>query len=439
MISGTRPCGSATITTTKATPDHQLPDERQIAAQVRRAHVEDAACRSPGRSACRARPAPPRSPARCRRRSRRTPARPPSARRRRHSRQSPRTTAQTIISRIFTRDDVDAEVLAALLVLADRHQDAPGVAAHEQPARPRSARPGTRPRSRTSVSMATSKLSKPDRPLLEPVKVPPEYRIWLTTIGSTSVTTERVERRGAVVEREPARPAPPPPSRRRRRRPSASSGVAGAEAEMGEDQARRIGADAEERRLAEGEDAGVAPQHVDRERDRRIEEGPDQDVDHVGRQHVGADRDQQQRDDATIRASQTGAARRRGDPRGDRASWPSATAEAACQPRLKPLQPRRSLAAATRRTRAASTTMVRPPRIGLPQELTSTCAPPSTRHAIARLSERHAGDHHQHEGVDQPGHAHVGIDARQRRDQRAGEAGEPGAQREGDEAHQRRC
>ena len=30
--------------------------------------------------------------------------------------------------------------------------------------------------------------------------------------------------------------------------------------------------------------------------------------------------------------------------------------------------------------------MVSPPRIGFPQELTSTCAPPRTRHATARLT-----------------------------------------------------
>ena len=38
--------------------------------------------------------------------------------------------------------------------------------------------------------MLKSKLSKPDRPLLDPVKVPPEKIIWVATIGSTSDTTD---------------------------------------------------------------------------------------------------------------------------------------------------------------------------------------------------------------------------------------------------------
>src|SRR6266852_5594919 len=47
--------------------------------------------------------------------------------------------------------------------------------------------------------------------------------------------------------------------------------------------------------------------------------------------------------------------------------------------------------------------------------------------------KRSAGHHHQHEGADQPRQAHVRVDARQRRDQRAGQRGEPAADREGDE------
>ena len=38
--------------------------------------------------------------------------------------------------------------------------------------------------------MSRSKLSKPDRPLLEPVKVPPAKMTCVATIGSTSETTE---------------------------------------------------------------------------------------------------------------------------------------------------------------------------------------------------------------------------------------------------------
>ena len=80
----------------------------------------------------------------------------------------------TTISRIFTRDDVDPEILAALLVLADRHQHPAGVAAHEQPGSAPSAPRGTTPAIQNQASIDTSKLSKPDSPLLEPVKLPPE-------------------------------------------------------------------------------------------------------------------------------------------------------------------------------------------------------------------------------------------------------------------------
>src|SRR5262249_13154218 len=50
--------------------------------------------------------------------------------------------------------------------------------------------------------------------------------------------------------------------------------------------------------------------------------------------------------------------------------------------------------------------------------------------------QRHARHHDEHERVDEPGHAHVRIDAGQRRDQRAGETRQSRAERKGDEAHQ---
>ena len=96
---------------------------------------------------------------------------------------------------------------------------------------------------------------------------------------------------------------------------------------------------------------------------------------------------------------------------------------------------RRSPCGRMRRMSAASTTMVMPPSTGLTKVLTSTCAPPRTRQATASAQNDDAGDQHQHERVDQPGHAHVGIDAGERRDQRAGERGEPGAEHEGGEPH----
>ena len=38
--------------------------------------------------------------------------------------------------------------------------------------------------------VSRSKLSKPDRPLDEPVKLPPAKMTWVTTIGSTRESTE---------------------------------------------------------------------------------------------------------------------------------------------------------------------------------------------------------------------------------------------------------
>ena len=66
--------------------------------------VDATACRSPVRSACRGRRAPPRSTARCRTRSRHTPAPPPSARRRMHSPRSPRSRRTRPSAEIFTRE-----------------------------------------------------------------------------------------------------------------------------------------------------------------------------------------------------------------------------------------------------------------------------------------------------------------------------------------------
>jgi hypothetical protein len=74
--------------------------------------------------------------------------------------------------------------------------------------------------------------------------------------------------------------------------------IAGAEACMREYQSGRIGSDTEKSRLPEGQDARVAPENIHRQRNRRIQESPDQAIDHVSRQHVGAGGDQQQHDPA---------------------------------------------------------------------------------------------------------------------------------------------
>ena len=75
------------------------------------------------------------------------------------------------------------------------------------------------------------------------------------------------------------------------------------------------------------------------------------------------------------------------------------------------------------------------PRIGLTKVLIRTCAAPKTRQAAASARKRGVGDHHQHEGADQPGHAHVGIDAGERRQQDARQRREAGADHEHHEAH----
>src|SRR5215471_7749309 len=49
--------------------------------------------------------------------------------------------------------------------------------------------------------------------------------------------------------------------------------------------------------------------------------------------------------------------------------------------------------------------------------------------------KRGAGDHHQHKGVDEPRHTHVGVDARKRSDESARERSEPTADHEGEKPH----
>jgi hypothetical protein len=51
----------------------------------------------------------------------------------------------------------------------------------------------------------------------------------------------------------------------------------------------RIGADAEKRRLAEGQDSGISPQHVDGQCNGRIQERADHVVDEKRRQAHAAD------------------------------------------------------------------------------------------------------------------------------------------------------
>ncbi len=56
---------------------------------------------------------------------------------------------------------------------------------------------------------------------------------------------------------------------------------------MGEHQPRRIGAAGEEHRLAEGENAEEAPQQIDGERHRRIEQRAGEHIYRIGVEHSG--------------------------------------------------------------------------------------------------------------------------------------------------------
>ena len=97
--------------------------------------------------------------------------------------------AQTMSSRIFTRE-----------TLMPRYSQRCSFSRIATRMRPASLRTNSHaaavmtmsitPASLNHASSETSKLSKPDRPLLDPVKLPPENRICVTTMGSTSVTTE---------------------------------------------------------------------------------------------------------------------------------------------------------------------------------------------------------------------------------------------------------
>ena len=78
-----------------------------------------------------------------------------------------------------------------------------------------------------------------------------------------------------------------------------------------------------------------------------------------------------------------------------------------------------------RSTTAASTAIVSPPRIGIDESGDDHLQAPEHEAGQCERQERSAGDHHEHEGADQPGHPHIRIDAGQRRDQCAGSAARP--------------
>ena len=170
-----------------------------------------------------------------------------------------------------------------------------------------------------------------------------------------------------------------------------------------------------------------APEHVDRQRRDRDKKGPDQDVHRVGVKDPGAGDNQHHR--STWRRSRDARASQRGDAR-QRPPRRSLQSRRRDQSRANPCGRSRS-------TTAASTAMVRPPSIGLMKVLTSTCSAAEHEARQPERQQRAARHHHQHEGVDQPGHAHIRIDARQRRDQRAGDRGEAATDAEGDQAHPR--
>ena len=62
---------------------------------------------------------------------------------------------------------------------------------------------------------------------------------------------------------------------------------AGTEAVMAEHQCAGISTNAKECRLAESQDAGIAPQQIDRQRQRGIQQRANQNIDGVNIQHIG--------------------------------------------------------------------------------------------------------------------------------------------------------
>ncbi len=174
----------------------------------------------------------------------------------------------------------DAEIGAAFLVLADRHQHAAEVAPDEEPAHGRhdDQIAAGDPEPRFVAPVVGREGGKPAR------------RAGELAAGEDQLNEDDwqregddggIERRRAVIEGEPA-------DQRRRRHGDhdaerqSQDRPARAETVMREHQRAGIGADAEEGRLAEGQDAGVAPEHVDGHRQCGEEEGAHQNAGHVG-------------------------------------------------------------------------------------------------------------------------------------------------------------
>ena len=69
---------------------------------------------------------------------------------------------------------------------------------------------------------------------------------------------------------------------------------------MGEHQRTRIGAETEEGGLAEGEDAGIAPEQIDGQRQRGQQQRTDQDIDDVDVQEEGRNAEDHERGHAGL-------------------------------------------------------------------------------------------------------------------------------------------
>ena len=106
---------------------------------------------------------------------------------------------------------------------------APASAADEHPGRHGHERPGRRPQTRTSRQARAAEVSKPTRPLLDPVKRPPEKTTCVDHDRQHERDHRGIERRRAVIEGEPADDEAEHHRQRRWRAASASAISAGAE------------------------------------------------------------------------------------------------------------------------------------------------------------------------------------------------------------------
>jgi hypothetical protein len=193
----------------------------------------------------------------------------------------------------------NAQVGAARLVVADGGQHPPGVAAHQQPAQhaeqgQHAARHPVPGLDREIEALVAGQARAGACPL-------PARQQQLRQHDRQDQRDDGCEeRRRAAIERQPAHQRPDRRTdhdgraqRQQRRR--------GTEAAVREHQPGRIGADAEEGRLAEAQVARVAPEQVDRDRGNGEEEGLDEDVEQVGVEHPRPGDDQRQADAAQHR------------------------------------------------------------------------------------------------------------------------------------------